>query len=146
VAAFTYDLSEGAWKERPHTYIFDVVYSVPEPGGRNIIGMMPLTVSSDAPVYDGYVLLGQGQQPMALTEYGGQEVDAINPAQPTRFLLKWDFWLLMTHDEAVAHFESITASVIWDGDTGGTGHLQRHELLQSDEVDWASYACTYTSP
>jgi len=146
-AVFTYEPPEGVWTSGEYVFKFDVKYSVPG-SGENIIGMMFLTVSEDAPLYDGYVLLGPWQRPLARTQEGCSPVDSINPAQRTRFSLPWDFWIPMTQDEAVDHFNSIEASVAWfpeDMMGGGSGPLLGHEILKTEEVDWAAYTCGFTS-
>jgi hypothetical protein len=50
----------------------------------------------------------------------------------------------MTYPEAFAHFESITARVVWDD--GTSAYLVPHEIMPFSEDDWFQYACTFTSP
>lgn len=146
-AAFTYDVPAGFWTEGTHPYHFELQWSYPEPGFNGEQGG-EFEVSYDAPLYDGYVLL---RGPFELCrviedEYGNfhcEEVEAIHPMQPTRFLIGWVFDNPVTYGEAFAQFYSLTGKVVWD--EGQSEALTMHEIRPfywGD--DWWRYVCYWT--
>ena len=144
VAAYTYDIPAGALTDGTYPYHFEFEWSAPEPGTWTGQGGES-AISSEAPVYDGYVLLRGARELRGVDTQDGlacEEVDAIHPAQATRFLIGWVTDFPMTYDEALAHFESITARVVW-GDGMSADHT-RHEVIPFSSDVWFQYACTFT--
>jgi len=141
--ALTYDLPAGAWPEGTHSYNFETSFSIPEPGGGGASEPVSFSVSDSAPAYEGSVVLRVSSQ-LAWTGSGCEPVNVLQSNQPTRFLVGWVTDFPMTYEQAQAHFENLQAWVHWDG--GEVAQLERHELLQADEVNWESYVCSYTSP
>jgi Tol biopolymer transport system component/regulation of enolase protein 1 (concanavalin A-like superfamily) len=147
VAAFTYDLPAGTLAEGVHPYHFEVEWSAPEPGAWVGQGG-EVFVSSEAPLYDGYVLLRGPMELRRVVGRGGpvcEDVGAIHSDQPTRFLIGWVTDRAMTPAEARSHFESMTARVVWDD--SASADLVRHEIrpFSMDDLDsWFQYVCTYT--
>lgn len=149
VAAYTYDLPAGSWSEDFHPYHFEFEWSAPEPGSWAGQGG-ELFVSAEAPLYEGAVLLRGPMELGRVVSRGGpscEEVEAVHPDQPTRFLVGWlpDFGE-MTYPQARAHFESLTARVVWDD--GPSAELVAHEIrpFSFDEIDkWFDYVCGYAA-
>ncbi len=147
VAAFTYDLPAGTWNDGTYPYHFEFEWSVPEPGGAWIGQGGEFVISSDAPLYDGFVLLRGAREIHRVVAPGGpvcEDVESIHPDQPMRFLVGWvpgvDTIISMTYPEALAHFESISARVVWDD--GMSAELVRHEIIPLDL--WPQRVCTFT--
>lgn len=140
IAAFTYDVPAGTWSLGTHTYHFE--FNLPEPGSSNDA---TFTVSNDAPLYNGFVLL----RPLI---YGiearlGNEcanVDAVNPEQPTRFLAGFLTDTPVNYQEAQAFFQDFRATVLWDD--GNSAALVQHEVRPYFDSLWPGYVCTYTAP
>jgi Tol biopolymer transport system component len=147
VAVYAYDPPVGTFDEGMHPYHFDFEWSVPEPGSWSGQGG-EFVISDNAEIYDGYVLLrGPGEihgvnYPDGLT---CEQVGDIDPSQRTRFLIGWvpgvDEAIEMPYADARAHFESITATAVWDD---GSAELARHEIIPLREDDWFNYVCTFT--
>ena len=138
VAAYTYDA--GSWTEEPHTYHFEATWN----GGSETTTDVSFNVSSEEPVYDGYVLLRPGA---VLAGPNCSAIDVINPNQPTRLLNGYLTDYPMTYSEAESYFDNLTARAIWDD--GITADLVRHEIIPFswDHLDdWFQYVCTFTSP
>jgi hypothetical protein len=147
VAAFTYDLPAETLTDGTYPYQFELDWEVPEPGAFSGQGG-ELVISSDAPIYEGCVLLRGPMELRGVHSPEGlicEEVDMINPAQPVRFLIGWLTDYAMTDAEALAHFDSIDARVVW-GD-GMSAELVRHEIIPfswDDLESWFQYVCTFT--
>ncbi len=145
LAAYTYDSPVGTFRDGVHLYHFEFEWTSPEPGTLSGQGG-ELLVSSEAALYDGYVLLRGPSELGGIDTPDGlacEGVDAIHPEQPTRFLVGWVTDSPMTYGEATAHFESITARVVWDD--GVSAELIRQEIFPfSPQLDWAQYVCTFT--
>jgi hypothetical protein len=109
---FYYDLPAGAWAEGPHTYQFDVIWTEPSPG--STVSEGEFTVSADAPVYGGRVLLRSFYE-LAFGPPNCEQVDVIHPDQLTRFHIGWRTDEPMTYQEAQAHFKSMTVTATADG-------------------------------
>jgi hypothetical protein len=138
-AVFAHD--DGTWTEGEHSYFFENSYAVPEPGG----GQSPeiwFSVSSDAPQYDGYVVL----RPFELRARLGEECSAIDPVlhpdQATRFVYGWVTDYPMTYEQALDHFDSMTVRAYWDGSE--SMELGRGEVVLYSADTWSAYICTYT--
>jgi len=148
VAAYTYDLLAGSFTENgEYPYHFEFEWNYPEPGAFSGQGG-DLDISSDAPVYDGYVLL-RGERELRGIKYPDglscEEVGEINPDQPMRFLIGWLPDYGMTYSDALTHFESLTGRVVWDD--GVSAELTPHEIIPfsfNDLDAWFNYACTFT--
>jgi Tol biopolymer transport system component/regulation of enolase protein 1 (concanavalin A-like superfamily) len=147
VSAYTYDLPTGTLEEGTYPYHFEFEWSSPEPGEFSGQGG-EFVVSSEADGYDGYVLLRGFVEQRGVDTTEGlvcEEVEAINPSQPARFLIGWLTDREMTYPEAQAHFDSITSRVVWGEDM--SAGLLGHEILPFYSVsDWFQYVCTYTRP
>jgi Tol biopolymer transport system component len=133
VAAYTYDPPVGTWGEGDHHYHFEA--------GSETTPEIPFNVSSEAPLYDGFVLL----RPAALRARVGDEclmaVSAIRPEQATRFHAGY-LSPEGTYQEAQTFFDSLTARAIWDD--GMSAELARHEIRPYSPDGWWQYVCTYT--
>jgi hypothetical protein len=147
IAAFTYDLPPGSWADGVHPYHFEFEWTSPKTG--SFSGQEgELFVSNEAQLYDGYVLLRGPEELRRVVNPGGpvcEAVEAVHPDQPTRFLIGWLPGGEMTYPEALAHFESITARVVWDD--GTAADLIQHEIrpFSFEDLDkWIDYVCTYT--
>jgi Tol biopolymer transport system component/regulation of enolase protein 1 (concanavalin A-like superfamily) len=137
VAAYTYDLPAGTWSEGEHRYHFETEWSG---GDETPPPEFLFNVSSEAPSYDGYVLL----RPYAVRARVDGEcpaIDAIRPDQPTRFHVGY-LSPEATYQEAQAFFDSLTARAVWDD--GMSAELARHEIRPFSPDDWLQYVCTYT--
>lgn len=141
VAAFTSDVM--TWSEGNHSYFIEGSFSIPEPGGGETSDPIYFTVSSDAPWYDGNVLL----RFLALRARVGDECPAIDPViRPDQNTLFHYGWVTgpMTYQEAAAHFDTLTVTANWD--TGMSTELVRHEIFPWSSVDWNQYLCSATAP
>lgn len=144
---WVHDLESGFWSVGEHSYRFEWSYSVSEPGSIPMEDRA-LIVSSDAPTYDGYVLIGPWiDRPLqAWTGTTCEVVPAINPAQRTRLVWSWVNDFSMTFDEAVAHFDSFVVEAFWDGELDGSATMARGDgLVQffNREARW-DYMCDFT--
>jgi hypothetical protein len=128
VKFFYYDL-RGGWAEGPHTYQFDVTWTEPSPG--STVSQGEFTVSADAPVYAGRVLLRSFYE-LAIVTGGCEQIDVIHPDQLTRFHIGWLTDEPMTRKEAQAHFESMTVTATADG--GPSVELRPYGLYRWTEV------------
>ena len=137
IAAYTYDLPVGTWTLGEHVYHFDAEWS----GGSDTTpGIFSFNVSSEAPLYDGYVLL----RPFAVrakVDGACPAIDTIRPDQPTRFHVGY-LSPEAAYQEAQAFFDSLTARAVWDD--GMSAELVRHEIRPYSPDDWWQYVCTYT--
>ena len=137
---FTYDVPGGTWAEGFHSYHFRTRFA-----GEDIIydwAFGEITVSRDAPLYTGHVLL-RGRSEMAWIPERGNltqctDVDAIHPDQPTRFLMCWvggD----STYAEAQESYDGMLQVAVWDDVT--SFHMVRQEILPQ----WPeNYICSWT--
>jgi len=147
VVAYTYDLPAGTLTDGSYPYHFELEWSFPEPGVFSGQGG-ELDISSNAPVYDGYVLLRGPSELRGINYPEGlscEEVGQINPNQPIRFLIGWLPDYGMTYLEAQTYFESLTGNVFW-GD-GMSAELTPDEIMpfSFDDLDaWFNYVCTFT--
>lgn len=117
---FTYDA--GTWPEGDHTY-----WIVAE--GAEHLGH-GFTISSAAPSFEGTVLL-RGFHALARTDsldrLNCEPVDPfLSPDQPTRFHIGWRTAGPMTYEAAVAYFDSLELTAVWDD--GHSARLVRHEI------------------
>jgi len=102
-------------------------------------------VSGEAPLVPGYVLLRGPRELYRVTGASRpvcEELAMIHPDQPTRFLIGWLPEFEMTYPEALAHFNSIVATVHC-GD-GESAPLTRQEIRPFSLERWFDYACTWT--
>jgi hypothetical protein len=142
VAAFTYDVPSSAWAEGDHTYSYAFTWTEPSPGSS--VTSHQFTVSSEAPLYRGYVLARGFFELARIPGPGGEQcgqIEALHPDQPTRFHIGWVTDEEMTYREARAHFESITVTVTWDG--GSPVEMERHEITPLNK-SWAKKVCSWT--
>ncbi len=135
--AYTYD--RGTWTDGQHEYSFDMTSDA----GTGSIGPRTFTVSDAVDGHDGFALLDPWSTQVREGE-GCTPADAIHPSQETRFRWGWATDDPLTYEEALALYESMQVTVSWDG--GDPVPMNRRELLQADEVNWADYTCSLTSP
>ena len=137
VAAYTYDLPIGNWTLGEHVYHFEAEWN----SGSETTSEISFNVSSETPLYDGFVLL----RPAALRTRVGEDclmaVGAIRPDQATRFHVGY-LSPEATYQEAQTFFDSLTGRAIWDD--GMSAELARHEIRPYLPDDWWQYVCTYT--
>lgn len=141
VAAYTYELPTEYWTEGTHTYHFEAAWN----GGSEITPDVSFNVSSEAQLYDGYVLL----RGLALRANINGECPVIDPAviqssQLTRFHNGYVTDYPMTYEEALIYFDSLSAKAVWDG--GEPVELIRHEIIPSQADQWPAYYCSFTMP
>jgi hypothetical protein len=144
VAAYTYDPPAGTFGEGTHPYHFDFEWNAPDPGSWSGQGG-EIDVSSGVDLYDGFALLRGPHELRGINTPEGlycEDVAEINPGQSTRFLVGWlpDYGEI-SYMDAKAHFESITATAVWDD---GSAELARHEIMPFNEGDWFNYVCAFT--
>lgn len=145
VGAYFYDPEAGSLASGG--YHFEFTWTVPEYGfWSDQEGELDL--SSSAPFYDGYVLL-RGPVELRGVDTGEgltcEEVSQIHPDQQARFFIGFAVYGEMFYADALAHFGSVSGSVVW-GD-GIARDLVRADivLLFPDDLEsWFSYVCTYT--
>jgi hypothetical protein len=105
------------------------------------------TVAGETPIYGGFALLGPWDY-MPIQVWNGsacEVVSGLNPNQPMRFIWGWVNDYSMTYDEALAHFNSFTVDVFWDGEAGGSASLTMGQLLPFTGRDARiEYICTFT--
>ncbi len=141
MAPWTGDLAPGSWTEGEHSYLFQMSYTLPDPGGDWTSPAQSLTVSRSAtPLYPGKVLLqvASSAPRIAWTGQACEGVPSIHPDQATRFVWGWINDRSMTYEQALAHFTSLSVEALWDGDAGGSTPLQMGQLLpwNSQELTW----------
>jgi hypothetical protein len=142
VVAFTQDVPSGPWAEGTHTYSYAFTWTEPTPGSS--VSSHQFIVSSDAPLYRGFVLARGFYELARIPGPGGEQcaqIDELHPDQPTRFHIGWLTDWEMTYREARAHFESMTVTVAWDG--GDPVEMERHEIKPSNK-SWAKNVCSWT--
>jgi hypothetical protein len=110
---FYYDFPPGTWAEGSHTYQFEFTWTQPTPGS-HLTQQGEFTVSADAPLYPGRVLLRSFYE-LAFAAPDCARIDTVNPDQPTRFHIGWLTDEPMTASEARAHFESMSVTAVADG-------------------------------
>jgi Tol biopolymer transport system component len=135
VAAFTYDLPANYWTSGMHSYQFwakgdaytDHSFEVSDDGNEQL--------------YEGFVLIRPGML-RAWSEEGCMTINAIHPAQPTRFHIGWGAY--GTYAEAL-EFYANGFEVTWDA--APAVEMTRHMVSpMNDAVDWVGYTCTFTRP
>jgi hypothetical protein len=142
VGLYTHDLPL-YWSQGDYTYYLAHSYSVPfegegasKPLTMTISGTLP--DGSDTPTYPGNVLLQYWAQ-RAWTGDTCEPVDVIHPDQPTRFVWGWMTDFSMPWEEALAHFNSLSVTAYWEGESAGSQDLTRISLVRSDEFEGACY-------
>jgi len=144
VSAYTYDPPVGTFDGGTHPYHFDFEWTAPEQGSWSGQGG-EFVISDEAEIRDGYVLLRGPEEIHGINYPDGFACEPsgdINPTQSTRFLIGWiNEGGDIPHAEAKAHFDSITATAVWDE---GSVELVRHEIIPFREDDWFNYVCTFT--
>jgi len=151
MATWTHDLPSGFWAEGEHSYYFDWAYTIPEgDDGSSETQTIKVWSSLDGvetPLYDGFVLIEpwDSAPQLAWTVSVCEAVAVVHPDQPTRFVWGWVNDFSMSYEEALAHFNSFTVEVFWDGDEPGSAQLTMGELLQFTDIGarW-QYRCTLT--
>ncbi len=151
VTYFTADLPGGYWAEGEYGSFYDwyADWSFPEPGwwGPPFQAWFPnagtFTVSSEAPLYHGFVLIRvSGIYALSSSPPGPlgpqcQQITSFNPAQPTRLMVGWylddprtEVNEPVTAAFARAHMMSMTSAATPVG--GTTMLMQRHETTPYD--------------
>jgi Tol biopolymer transport system component/regulation of enolase protein 1 (concanavalin A-like superfamily) len=143
-AAYSYDPPPETFDIGPHPYHFEFEWNEPEYGTWDGQGG-DFEVSPDAPDYPGYVLL---RGPVELRGFGTpegfmcEEIGEFKPDQMTRFLVGYlPEYGEITYPEAQAHFESIHAQVVWNGNSA---ELAQHEIIPFNWDPWFQYVCGFT--
>jgi Tol biopolymer transport system component len=127
---WSHDPPADTFAEGQYGYQYHVRYTVPEE--QEWYGIpLTLNVTDQAPLYDGYALLGpwMGMPQQAWTGSACDAVDALNLDQPVRFVWGWVNDYPMSYEEAWAHFNSFTIDVSWDGAAAGSGQLMMGDLV-----------------
>ncbi len=138
VAVFTID--NPSWPVGDHEYYFDFAYTYPEEGSYQSQSMS-FNIADEPGIYEGYVLL-RGRVVQALVGVECQEIDPIlNSSQASRFLAGWVTDNPMTYEDALAHFDSMTANVHIDG--GEASPLTRNEIIEWVPEEMPSYICSF---
>jgi hypothetical protein len=140
VAAYTYDLAPGSLTEGTYPYHFEFQWSQGDFSGQG----GELVISPEAQIKDGYVLL-RGPFELCLAEDGVscEDIQAINPDQPLRFLSGWlPETGPVSYQEARAYFDGLSGWAVWG--EGDTAELQRREIRHFSGDEWFRYVCTYT--
>lgn len=139
VANFSFDA--GTWTEGDHSYYLEDTYSLPEPGGYTT-DQITFNVTTDARMYNGYVLLRGGG---LRARVGGScpGIDPIiHPDQNTRFGYGWQTDYPMTYAEAVEHFISMVVKAHWD--EGLSADLQRGVIIPVPSANFGEVVCSST--
>jgi Tol biopolymer transport system component len=134
---FTHDLPAGFWSEGAHTYRYRYDF---EPGESD---ELTFNVSKDAQWYEGLVLLRPRFQ-WARTGEECATIDAVRPDQQTQFNFGWATDDAMTYPEALAFFESLKPTAVWD--EGLSVGLERREIAPFYQEEWPQNVCSYTFP
>lgn len=144
VAMFYSDIPAGTWAEGTHTYSFEFTWTEPSPGFA-VSAPGEFTVSADAPIYDGYVLLRSFYE-LAYVPPGCQWVDVIHPDQPTRFQIGWRTDDPMTPPEALAHLRSMSVTAVWgDGSSVALDQASIFRWSEKREEGLDRYLCAWTT-
>ncbi len=141
MAMWTFDPEAGFLSEGMHNYWFLWEYTVPDTDSA-WTSPISIEVSSEALLYEGKALLWTHSS-KAWTGAGCEDVSALQPDQPMRFVLGWVNDFSMTFDEAWAHFNSFTVSANWD-DTPGVVMSMGELLPFTGTEDRLQYLCGYT--
>jgi serine/threonine protein kinase len=142
-AIFALDAPANPWSSDSHSYYYVGFYTIPREG-QWITKPVPFYVSSDAVLYEGYVLFrNYSIQTGASAGCQAVEDPVFNPAQDARYIFIAETNSPMTYDEALAQFKSASVEIYVDGRL--LGHLKRQEIVPSSSVDdWYTYLCKYT--
>jgi Tol biopolymer transport system component len=135
VTPYTYDFPEGAWTEGEHQY------RIKDSLG-NVGPYVPFSVTPEAPIYDGSVLL-RGWSPVAWTGESCEWIGEIYPDQPTRAHSGWTSPPL-SHGDALAHFDGLSAWIVPDG--GEAIPLAPQTMIPFHSETWLDFVCRSTQP
>jgi hypothetical protein len=136
VGVFIHTMVSWAWPEGEHSYYF-------EDNEGNQEDPVDFTVSWDAPVYEGHVLL-RGNVLWAFDGEACILVDNIHPSQPTRFHSGWTTPEPMTYVQAVDHFLEFTPWIMINGEHQVDFTLYEIRLFSLET--WWDYVCGSTMP
>lgn len=130
VAMWTYDYT-GLWAEGDHSYYMQWEYTLPAPGGGQVMDPVYFSVSSMGSTYDGFALLYSraALTPLVWTGDTCEVATSIHPDQTTRFGWGWVNDYSMTYEEAADHFSSFAVQVFWDGELSGSAVMDQGDLV-----------------
>jgi hypothetical protein len=134
VGIYMHELPGGSWEEGEHSYYFG------DNQGREG-DPLSFSVSIEAPLYDGYVLIRPGAV-WAFCGEGCEVIEEFHPSQATRFHAGWPTPEAMTYDEAVAHFSGLVTWVVWDEEEPFDFDLFEIRLFSPET--WQQTFCTFT--
>jgi len=148
VTGFTYDVPNGTWVEGANTYHYEFEWTEPTSGFREGVPVV-FTVSSDAPLYPGFVLLRVVYLNALIPDGHGLRCEpilsfTIHPDQATRFVVGWVNDEPMTSRESRAHIESMTATAVWDDGSVVAPLVAHHTFRQTEQSPaWPRYVCSW---